>query len=372
MRSVHPIRLPLMLMTALTISGCFEGDNSGSDDTSAGRLNYNGFSGLTYQTASQTGTTDSQGEFRYYPGETLSFRVGDLPLVSGVPTQQHVTLLEFFADLRAALTNPSVDDLGLSTHTITEQQLLDNVPLTNLTRFLISLNWTVNVREGEGIEIRDRVIQQLNASLPYLAAPIDFNVSEAEFTALGQTPSPANQLLAAICFYPEEDELCEDPPTQTEIDNADPRPENEEDRDPDVEYREDLIAKRDRILDATRTLEDIDAEDARTYLSRELKAISTTVANRFYLDEDVASHPASDTSIKTVRVRRIAGSAQLADVDAISTRPGDVVINATNWQSAQVEYFVAGNAGGESELILSFRPENTYRWVRKPLRVIIR
>ncbi|MCM0612297.1 organic solvent ABC transporter permease [Marinobacter sediminum] len=371
MRSVHTIRLSLTL-TTLALSGCFGGGDSGGDDSSVGRLNYNGFSGLSYQTASQAGTISEQGEFRYYPGETLSFRVGNLAVIDGVPAQKYVTPLEFFPDVRSALTSPAVDEEGLSTHTITEQQLLDDVSLMNLTRFLISLNWTENVREGEGIEIRDRVVNQLNKALPGLTAPIDFNVSEAEFTALGDTPSPANQLLAAICFYPEDDELCEDPPTHEEISNAPPRPENDDDRDPDIEYSEDLQARRDRILESIRSLEDIDSNDAQTYLTRELRAISTAVANRFYLDEDVASHSASETEIKTVTIRRIAGSPEVAELEAISTRPGDVTIHATDWQEADVEYFVSGEAGGESELLLSFQPENTYRWVRKQLRVIIR
>jgi hypothetical protein len=279
----------------------------------------------------------------------------------------------FFADLRAALKNPSVNELGLSTHTITEQQLLDDVPLNNLVRFLISLNWTENVREGEGIDIRSRVIQQLNAKLPELTAPIDFTASAVDFTAGGATPSPANQLLASICFYPAGDELCEEPPTQADIDGAPIRPENEDDWDPEVEYQQDLEAKRDRIIDSVRSLDDIDADDARTYMTRELKGISTLVANRYYLSPHEVHHPASDKSIKTVKIRRIAGDPQLGAIsEPVSTRPDNVAVNATNRQSAEVEYYVrGGKPQGESELIMSFRPENTYRWVQKSLRVII-
>ncbi|MBW4936287.1 organic solvent ABC transporter permease [Marinobacter sp. F4206] len=372
MRSAQPIRLSLTLISTIAITGCLDDSSSGGNDTSVGRLNYNGFSGLTYQTASQTGTTNEQGEFRYYPGETLSLRVGDLAIIEDVPARKYVTPLEFFPEIRSELTNPAFDDEGLSTHTITEQLLIDDVSLNNITRFLMALNWTENVREGEGIEIRDRVVEQLNAALPDLTGPIDFSVSEAEFTALGTTPSPANQLLAAICFYPEDDELCKEPPTPEEIAAAPARPDNEIDRDPDTEYREDLQANRDRILGSVRSLEDIDANDAQTYLTRELKAITTAISNRFYLNEDVASHPANDTSIKTVSIRRIGGAPELADIEAISTRPGDVVINATSWQEAEVEYFVAGETGGEAELVMSIRPDDTYRWVRKQLRVIIR
>ncbi|HTN33881.1 MAG TPA: organic solvent ABC transporter permease, partial [Marinobacter sp.] len=83
------------------------------------------------------------------------------------------------------------------------------------------------------------------------------------------------------------------------------------------------------------------------------------------------SHPASDTSIKTIKIRKIGGSPQLAGLEAISTRPTDVVMHATNKQSAEVEYFVDGDPGGESEIRISLHPSSTYRWVQKTLRVRI-
>ena len=132
MRSVHRIRLTFTLLGALALSGCLDDDGGSGDDTSKGQLNFNGFNGLSYQTASQSGTTNAAGEFRYYPGETLTFRVGDLPLVSGVPARQYVTLLEFFETTRTELQTPMVDDEGLSTHTLTEQQVLENTTLMNL------------------------------------------------------------------------------------------------------------------------------------------------------------------------------------------------------------------------------------------------
>lgn len=372
MRSVHRIRLTFTLLGALALSGCLDDDGGSGDDTSTGQVNFNGFNGLSYQTASQSGTTNAAGEFRYYPGETLDVSVGNLLLAEDVPAQEYVTLLEFFPDIRNELEIPLIDDEGLRTHTLREDQLIDRVALNNLGRFLIALNWTGSVREGEGIDIRERVIQQLNAALPDLSAAIDFTVSTPEFTALGSSPSPANQLLAEICFYPENSPLCDPPPTQEEIDNAPPRPEDGEDIDPDIVYSEDLAAIRSQIIDSIRTVTGIDDEEVQTYLSRELNAISTTVANRYYLDEDVASHPATDTALKQVKVRKIGGGLALAELEAISARPLDVHINSADWQSEEVEYFVAGPSGGESELLLSFRPEDTYRWVRKQLRVIIR
>lgn len=358
----------------MLLSGCFGGDGSGGGDGSrSGQIMPSGISGLSYSTASRNGTTDTSGRFNYYPGERLSLRIGNLQLAEDVPARPVVTPLEFFADLRAALEIPGTTDEGLQSHRLTEQQLIQNdVTLINLTRFLLALNWSLNLSNGQGIDIRERVITQLNAALPDLDAPIAFDVPESEFAEGGNSPSPANQLLQSICFYPADDELCEDPPTEEEIANADPRPEDEDDRDEDVEYREDLQNKRERILNAVRSLEDVDVEDAEGYLTRELDTISTQLANRYYLDDYVAEFPASDTAIKTVRVRKIANQPQLDTIEAISTRNQDVVVHSFSWQSASVEYFVAGEQGGESELLVNFRPEGTYRWVKKQLRVLIR
>lgn len=372
MRFSPSIRLSATLFATLALAGCLDDGGSSSDDTSLGQLNHNGINGLTYQTQSQSGRTNARGEFRYYPGETLSLRVGDLPLVDGVPAQRYVTPLEFVPEVRAALTDPIADDEGLSTHTLREQLLIEHREVINITRLLIALNWTGDVKKGENIDIRERVITQLNLALPNLSAPIDFSVSEAEFSESEDTLSPANELLAEICFYPEGHSLCDEPPSEVDIALKPERPEDPDDIDPDVEYREDAQAKRDRILDAVRTLNEVSPEDVETYLTRELTGITTAIANTYYLNDHVASYPASDTGIKSVDIRLIGGQPQLDGLEAISTRTDQVLVHATDWQASEVEYFVAGETGGESELVVSFRPDDTYRWIRKQLRVLIR
>ncbi|OZB03539.1 MAG: organic solvent ABC transporter permease, partial [Marinobacter sp. 34-60-7] len=76
-------------------------------------------------------------------------------------------------------------------------------------------------------------------------------------------------------------------------------------------------------------------------------------------------------AIKTVQVQRIGGDIALADMEARSTRPQDVTVQAWSWQEAEVEYFADGPSGGESELLINVRPDNTYRWVFKQIRVVI-
>lgn len=371
MKSAHFKSALLPLVCALFLAGCF-GDDSDSDDGSrTGQIMPAGISGLSYSTPSRNGLTNTQGRYHYYPGEALSLKVGNLELAAGVPARHVVTLLEFSADMRAALQNAGTTDEGLQSHRITEQQLLQDVPLINLTRFILALNWKLNTSNGEGIDIRERVINQLNATLKDMDSPIDFSVPENEFAAGGNHPSPANRVLQSICFFPEDDERCEDPPTDEEIEAAPEQPEEVSERDENVDYREDLETKRDRILNAVRTLEDADVDDARNYLTRELNTISTQLANRYYLDDHVVELASADTAIKTVKVRKIADEPQLANIEAISTREQDVVVHSYGWQSASADYFVAGETGGDSELLVNFRPEDTYRWVKKQLRVII-
>ena len=370
MKLVHLTRFILPLSAAIALTGCFDsGGSSGSDDTRTGQIHFQGVGGLTYQTSSQSGKTNTRGEFRYYPGETLSVKVGNLPIAEGIPAREYVTFLEFQEDTRTALQTPGVDDEGLSSHQVREQLLFENSTLMNLSRFLLALNWTENVDEDEGIDIRERVINQLNRALdnPNLPNTVNFNVSTSEFTAEN---SPANQILAEICFYPEDDPLCGQPPTQEEIDNATERPVDGE-LDPDIDYKEDLEALRERILQSVRNMDEFDNEQARNYLRRELAAITRALSRQYYLSPEDATHPAGDNGIKSVKVRKIRGDAQLAQLQAQSTRPTDVYINAESWQEAEVEYVVDGPKGGESEILVNFRPEGTYRWVRKQIRILI-
>lgn len=370
---------PFLLLTPLLLlQGCGGGD--GGDDTATGQLTLSGMQGLSYQTQSQTGKTDAQGHFQYYAGETLTLSVGDLQLVSGVPADNVVTPLEFLSDTRALLDNATVDELGLLSHRPAEQQAIENTTLRNLTRFLLALDEDGSTSDSNRLVFTDRVISQLNAALPTLDKPIDFTVPESQFinevTEDGETTddadlTPANRLLKAICFYPEDDELCEDPPTQAEIDAAPEPPENGTARDPDVVYSDELESKRNRILNAIRNVEDIDSDDIDEYLTSELDSITTDIANEYYLSQVTQELPASDTAIHEVVVRRVGKKVSLAKIEAISTNDNALVVHSYSAQTHSVEYFIDGETGDDGELIVNFKPDDDYRWLRKPLRVII-
>ncbi|TBW59097.1 organic solvent ABC transporter permease [Marinobacter halodurans] len=370
---------PFLLLAPLAlIQGCGGGD--GGDDTATGQLTLSGIQGLSYQTRSQTGTTDARGRFHYYAGETLTLSVGNLPLVSGVPADEVVTPLEFLPETRRLLDNATVDDLGLLSHRPAEQQAIANTTLRNMTRFLLALDEDGTTADSNQLVFTDRVISQLNAALSTLDQPIDFTVPESQFinevtedreTTADADLTPANRLLKAICFYPEGDELCEDPPTQADIDAAPTPPENGTARDPDVVYSDELESKRNRILNAIRKVEDIDSDDIDEYLTSELDRITTDIANEYYLSQVTQELPASDTAIHEVTVRRVGQKVSLESIEAISTDENALVVHSYSAQTHSAEYFIDGEAGDDAELIVNFKPDDDYRWLRKPLRVVI-
>lgn len=370
MKYPHLILLPL-----IALSGCFAGDGD-NNDTLEGQITPTGIRGLSYQTASQTGTTDEEGRFQYYEGERLELRVGDLLIADDVPANSLITPLEFIAEGRDYLQTPVVNDEGLFTHKVRETRAIDSTPFSNeimnRTRMLLALNWEENIEDGAGVDIRDRVIEQLNALLPYLEEEIDFSVSVTAFAESSDDAiSPANQLLDQICFAEEDSELCEEPPTDDEIAALDPQPEDDDDRDPDVTYREELENKRDRILNARRSLADVTEDSASDYLNRELRLASAKFDNQYYLDDQTAQVPASDTSIQTVTIQPIGKAPDVIRMEAKSTNPEVVAINSANWQNAEVEYFVTGESGQEAEILVNFLTDGSYRWVKKQLRVVV-
>ncbi|WP_404363168.1 organic solvent ABC transporter permease [Marinobacter sp.] len=366
MKLVH-----ITLLSLIALSGCSDDSDSSDDDRSTGQITPTGISGLSYSTASQSGITDSRGRFRYYPGEQLSLRVGDLELFSGIPARDFVTPLDFDAQIRSQLDQASLTDEGLLSHRPTEQRLFSQNVVMNTTRLLLALGWRTDLRDGRAIDIRQRVITQLNEALPNLSAPIDFSVPPAAFASGGDEPSPANQLLNEICFFPPQSELCEEPPTLEEVEIAPDVPEDPTKRLEDVEYKQDLESKRKRILGAIREVDDISEDKVEEYLTRELDIVTVGRGNRYLLNASTASHPASDTSIKTVKIRRVGGQPNLEELEVLNTNEVDIVVHAFNELTADVDYFVAGPSGKEGTLLINFKPAGDYRWVKKQLRVII-
>ncbi len=72
------IKLLLVSLFALALTACGGGSSS---TASVGTFADAGLvSGLQYQTATQSGVTDADGRFNYLPGETITFKVGNIVL----------------------------------------------------------------------------------------------------------------------------------------------------------------------------------------------------------------------------------------------------------------------------------------------------
>ena len=72
----------LVIISAMVILyGCSDDGGSGSQ-INTGKFVDSHIEGIDYSTPTYTGTTDSQGTFKYQPGETVSFYVGGVYLGS--------------------------------------------------------------------------------------------------------------------------------------------------------------------------------------------------------------------------------------------------------------------------------------------------
>lgn len=76
---------------ALTVAGC--GDSSNSNGLQAGIFTDSPVAGIHYQTATQSGLTDTGGRFHYRRGETVSFRLGGIELGTA-PGASEITPLD--------------------------------------------------------------------------------------------------------------------------------------------------------------------------------------------------------------------------------------------------------------------------------------
>lgn len=94
-RSVRPFSLCLAAALALTACGG-GGDDAPVAGSQTGVFVDSAVSGLSYETSSGVkGTTDAQGQFKYNPGDTVTFKIGGVTLgtgkASGTVTPAHIS-----------------------------------------------------------------------------------------------------------------------------------------------------------------------------------------------------------------------------------------------------------------------------------------
>jgi len=339
-------RLLTILACAAMLSAC-KGSNGGGPET--GHLMEIGIEGVHYQTASQSGETDARGTYKYYPGETISFSLGDLQLARDIPAKPYLSPLDFFKDSRQALANPSTDSNGLLSQRPVVKLLAANGEVNNMMRFLLSLDQDQSVTNGDGIAITQRTIDQINAILPTLSAPIDFTDPNVL--------TPLETLLSQICFYPAGDYRCGPVPTQQQIDAT---------TDPAEKQRlKDIVA-------SIRHISDIDQQTAGNLLVTDTGNYDSSVAVQYYLLPDAISLPASDTAVKEAKLQKTNGSVTLDNIEAISLNDSSVAVKAYGTDTASFDYYVVGTAGDSATLLVAFKPTGDYRWFEKSLRVIVK
>ncbi|XOZ34398.1 hypothetical protein ACMDCT_03995 [Halomonadaceae bacterium KBTZ08] len=372
-------QISLTALSLLALAGCSGSDGNGNGDLRTGTLFNAGIENIHYETRSQSGTTNEDGEFHYLPGETLTFRVGNLVLAEEVPAAPVLTPIDFTAEARQKLHNGGTGAEGLETHRTIETTLAENNRIAiNVTRLLTVLAEQENPDADETLTINQRTIDQIN---DYLAdnngPPIDFSAALAAFakpdTIGNQTrkdngdlpedlTSPANLMLDSICFAPEGDELCEAPPTNTEIEEA------------TGERQEELDDERDEILNARKTLEDASADEATSFLKATTLDFKSNLESPFHLDPETLTIGPSDGQLRKVAIKRTGSSDfSLKSLDARAAGTG-WAIHSINRQEGTVEFYRNTSRPTESgTIIVNFKVDypafDNYRWFRKNLLV---
>lgn len=157
MKAIHITKLYIILLCGCIIplmffNGCRGGDGEGSTHRSleTGVFIDSPVEGLNYNTETQSGTTDAEGLFKYYKGESVTFSIGDVVLGTG-EAKGMMTPVDIVPD--------AIDEMDPT--------------VTNICRFLQSLDedgYIVN-----GITISPDIRQEVNGR------PIDFSMSSIDF-----------------------------------------------------------------------------------------------------------------------------------------------------------------------------------------------
>jgi len=377
-----PLLLTALLIAGLLLTGCLSDDDSDSGDgLRTGQLTLVGVQGLNYQTASRSGTTDSKGRFQYYPGERISFSVGNLPLASDVPASEFLTPMEFTPEQRKALRDGGVDDDGLTSHAVIEKELATRDPDTiNMTRFLMTLDQDRTASASNNIRITQRTVEQINEFL--LENPdfsLDFGVSTTEFASFplenaSDAPvSKANELVRHICFFEKDDPLCQEPKSPEEIEKLPPLPDDPDDIVEGVVYREDAEAEAQAIENAKRNVSNIAETTVEDFLIGQATRYKLDLESPYYLVPEALTLRRGNTSTQELYVMRAGGSARLSNLEAESKNPEAVYIISDSFQHRRVNFAATESANDKDKatLLVNFKLPGDYRWYRKQVRVFI-
>ncbi len=142
MKNIQSLGLSLAVVSILGFTGCGDGDSSTpANSTQTGTFVDAPVEGLTYSTATQSGTTDANGQYKYKNGETVTFKIGNLTLGS-VGAKKIITPLTLGGDTNLntigtkakniARILQSLDDNSSDTSKITIPSTLSDLNVTNI------------------------------------------------------------------------------------------------------------------------------------------------------------------------------------------------------------------------------------------------
>ncbi len=329
---MSPNRFLVPLILTLTLSACSSDEG---EDTSGGALTGflfpGGLSGLPYETPSRSGLTGANGEFLYLPGETITFRIGDLVFAEQIVAKQYMTTLDFESDLTAAIDVGEVDK-QLSLHENLEATAATEYRVSNKLSMLLSLDDNREREDGIQISLDTRSAIESDP----LASSVDFDIPPGDFIA---DESDASALIGNICF-PEND------------------PCNDDDSRGLGNYG-DLIGDylEDRYFD---------------------------IAGRIFPRPETVQIAAGDAQPLTVTIQilglhgrllqmEVATADQLAQLTE-NPPPNEktvIVVDGFSVENGTVTFHAEGSSGDETELVINLKLDNDYRWMKKVVRVKI-
>ncbi|RMF15354.1 MAG: hypothetical protein D6758_09880 [Gammaproteobacteria bacterium] len=350
----------LALSLSMILIGCgSDGGGENDDGTRTGHLLFSGISGVHYETASQSGTTDSTGAFRYRPGETITFSIGSWIMAQNVQTKDWLSMIDFEADALAEVESGTLADcysdqtdndeeltgliatdqvLQLSAHSCKEKIVAKQGNIANKLAFLLTLD---SDRASEnGISITQKVadaITQFEEQNPGVIDSIEWNASQNTentdyFGNPENTALPEVRLINSICFPEQSTEVCED-------------------------------ANSGRVI--------TNGNNATKFLVSELKAITRYLGEDVFLDQEYYEIPAGDTDVRNSNIRLIRAGRSIQDMEVVSSDESVVAVQSFSTTDPGISFYATGSKGQSATIFVNIRYEGDYRWIRKSVRVKI-
>lgn len=351
----------LALSLSIILTACSsDGGGDNDDGTRTGHLLFNGISGVHYETASQSGTTGSDGSFKYRPGETISFSIGSWTLAQDVPAKDWLSVIDFEADAvtqiesgviadcysEDAENDPELNDLvatdkvlQLKAHACKEQEVAKTGNIANKLALLMTLD--SDRASSNGITITQEVadaITKFEEENPGVIDTIQWNSSQDmddtnRFGNPENTSQPEVRLINSICFPEQSTDICEDEEAGRHI---------------------------------------INGTNAVKFLVSELKSITRYLGEDVFLDQEFYEIQAGDSGIRSSHIRFIRESRTIQEMEVVSTDDSVVTIQSYSTTDPSIDFYATGNAGQSATIFVNLKFAGDYRWIRKSVRVSIK